>query len=243
MKRRMLRALGAGLLVTGLLSCVPPQPAYSLVLAPGYYDVRCEGGFHECQRLAARVCEKGYDIETTRTDTTGSAMTIRCAVPKPQPAAPALIASAAPEVDDEPEPECTKDYQCTVLGSRCVKGACVIVPVVMTADNADRCVVGDPQSPDPVPLFPTASALTEFMETPKASRAEEFMLVTRLSGSWVDVGVRCRTLGQFARGKRVQLVSGVLAGKDGWMALPTEATIDAGAPVAGPDAGPKRANK
>jgi hypothetical protein len=166
--------------------------------------------------MANQLCLNGYHVEQTTSDTTSSAVIIQCERPSP----PERVAQVTcPPGDDKPrpKPECTADYQCTATGSQCVKGACVAVPTVAVADQADRCMVGRAGVSEPVAMFPSESALAEFVSATPESRAAAFMTVTRLDGVWVDVGVRCRTLGQFARGRHVQLISGTFAGREGWL--------------------------
>jgi hypothetical protein len=225
-----------GLLVI-VTACAAPPPTYALVNGPGSYTLQCQDAMAQCDGMARNLCADGYEVSGTKSGALGSSMTIHCVAPKKRTNADGAVATVATSAEPvERKPSCTQDYQCTAMSSRCVNGECVVVPATPFAEESDKCVVGDPDSPDPVPLFPTTAALTEFLGTPPTSKGDLFQLVTRLGGVWVDVGVRCRTLGQFARGRRVQLVSGTLAGRDGWIAsAPVEPMI---APAAGAPAAP-----
>jgi hypothetical protein len=186
--------------------------------------------------MAARVCPSGFEvIEAKTTPSDSGVMLVRCeksneerwretksAPPKPEPSAcpPAMPAGV----------ECVRSFQCTEPGSQCIDGKCVVqaTGTMVQVDPTDRCMVGAAGG-EPVPLFPTVESLAEFGTTPSASKAATLSLVTKLGGTWVDAGVRCKTIEQAQGRRRVQLLSGPLAGREGWLSH-VGTPGDAGAP-------------
>jgi len=207
--------------LAALASCAPDF-AYTRVLGEHRFDLSCPRGFPECAAMASQLCTTGYNVETTKSGMQSSGVIVRCNPPAPPRVVRSECAPAREKAAQAPpKPQCAADYQCTATGARCVNGVCAVAPVIAAADETDRCMVTN-TTPEPVPMFPTEGALAEYISTKAESRAADFMNVTRLQGVWVDVGVRCKTLGAFAGGRNVQLISGTLAGREGW--LRTDAT-------------------
>ncbi len=223
-------AARAGWLMVGLGGCAPDF-AYSRVLGPGRFELACPTGFPECAAMATNLCPTGYTVVGTKSGSTSSGATVQCNKPEPAPVvAPCPTATVAQEPEAPKKAVCSADYNCTEMGARCVSGTCVVVPVVASADEADRCVIGKTGSSEPVPMFPSEGALAQYVSSNPESRAAAFMTVTRLDGVWVDAGVRCHTLGQFERGRHVQLISGTFSGREGW--LETDVAPSSAAPAA-----------
>jgi hypothetical protein len=239
-----------------LFACSPEYP-YARVLGPGRFDLRCHRGSPDCARMARELCRSGYQIAGTRTGTIGTSQIIECAaetylgqtVAAPE-RAPHEEAEEAPEGEEEDVPMCAEDRECAGIRQRCFQGTCVTVPVGLTAEEAEQCVIGTATSEDPVALFPTEGTLAEFLSNPPQSKATTLSLVARLSGTWVDFGVACRTIAQFVRGRRVQITSGPLTGLQGWVAWQPGSAVPpappgsaAAAPGVRPGSPPKRAPK
>ena len=223
--------LGSAVLSVTLASCAPDF-AYTRVLGPGRFALTCPNGLPECAAMAGDLCASGYKVEQTKSGATSTGAVVQCLPPKAEPPPP-VVANCPPPLPAEPaRPKCSADYQCLELNAKCVSGSCLVVPVVAAAEDADRCMVGKGGSAEPVPMFPNEGALAEFISSNPESRAAAFMTVTRLDGVWVDAGVRCHTLGQFARGRQVQIISGSFAGREGWLA--TESAPAAPPPSATP---------
>jgi hypothetical protein len=205
-----------GFSVALLLSCAPNFP-YARVIGPGQFELACPAGFPQCAAMAGNLCMAGYNVEATKSGATSSGAVVRCLPPKVEPPPAPVVECPPTEPIEAAKPKCAADYQCTELNAKCVAGSCVVVLVVASAVETDRCMVGKSGSADPAPMFPTEGALADFISSNPESRAAAFMTVTRLDGVWVDAGVRCKTLGQFARGRHVQIISGTFAGREGWL--------------------------
>lgn len=196
-----------------------------------HYRIECEW-FDDCKRQAQRLCPDGYNIEEAKDAHAGSFLVARCKE--------RAVAAAAPRPDPKPEPapepvepalavECVRDFQCTQAGARCTDGKCVAPPPELHVDGSDPCVIGASAKGEPTPIFPTEKAAADFSAAgPVASKASTLELVAHLRGTWIDPGVRCKTLQVRPSAHYVQLLSGPAAGREGWLRMPESVQGDAG---------------
>ncbi len=222
---------GWALLAPIFWACAPPVNQ----LSADRYELNCQYGLGECRQMATRVCPSGYEVIEARTTPSDSGvMLVRCekseeeqwreaSKQRPPQAEPSACPPAMP-----PGVECVRNFHCTQSASQCVDGKCVSLAPVVQVDPDDRCMVGAAGG-EPVPLFPTRDSLGEFAAKNSGTKAATLSLVTKLGGTWVDAGVRCKTLEQLEGRRRVQLLSGPLAGREGWLAV-SGWFADAGAP-------------
>jgi hypothetical protein len=195
-----------------------------------HYRIECDW-FAECKARASRLCPDGYSIEEAKDAHAGSFLVARC---KARHIAVARPPTPPPEPTPEPEErgpkvECVRDFQCAKPGARCVDGKCVAPAPELRVDETDPCVIGASAAGDPTPIFPTEKAAAEFAVVPAGgSKASILDLVSRLQGTWVDPGVRCKTFQTRTTAKYVQLLSGPATGREGWLWAPPNAMGDAG---------------
>lgn len=202
------------------------------------YEINCENGIAECRQMAGKLCPEGYIVESGKSGTFVQTIVARC---KPSAAeswtAPAPVAKPTPPAPSSPPVqalppgiECVRDFQCTKPDARCVDGKCVAPPQTLTVEESNRCVVGTPGRPDPTPIFPTETAAVEFAKYMAPDQAAAFNLVVKLGGTWVDAGVRCRTMRPGAQARYIQLLSGPLAGREGWLGTSPAAPVASAQP-------------
>jgi hypothetical protein len=229
----MMRGSGVASIVAALaLSC----GASHTQIGREHYRIDCEYGMAECKQVAWRLCPDGYEVQQAKDAAFGTGMTVRCKAPRaaawseraarPVKAAPpaAAVATVAPTA--AMAGECVRDFQCTQVGARCTDGKCVAPPKELTADEADRCVVRS-SGAEPTPIFPTEKAALAYVTSKFATKAVALDFVTQSRGTWVDPGVRCKTLQARREARYIQLVSGPLAGREGWL-FTEPAPVDAG---------------